>query len=499
MQALSVDFGETWEMRFRKYRPIVVILLAITLAVVVTYSAIEIGSFDTIASQTTLPLMVTAPATSHEMLDKPEQQFHESALTEVRQLEGGEWKIVFSRIRPESVGTFHYLDVNHVARDTAAGFALRPEQLAGPQSLTRMADAEQRVENLKVDYDEEQGADYDEEQKADNRQGREELELAASDKSEANELKVESRQKLDPPVPSLNKHQAKIPELTTETPQLQVTPTGVMPQSNRRAMKPRVDWRKHLENLKFSPQTSTRSSSTLPRRQRSNRDTNSRDQAQLHRSQQYHRPDFSIKPYFSFPLLQYTNPVATILQSEWVHSLKEFLGTSSKQISIVTANWEHEVVLLNWLISAFHVASPPVDNVLVLSLSRKLYDLLKSKNIPVVFIDPPTIIGSSATHIIRTLFSQVHIVRLSLFRLLNHWGYDVVMYDSDAIPLKNPQPLFDKYPEASLIGSAGRGPESIMAVWGRTICTGVLLLRSSSVMGKDFIWPHSHLRVYGRF
>lgn len=78
---------------------------------------------------------------------------------------------------------------------------------------------------------------------------------------------------------------------------------------------------------------------------------------------------------------------------------------------------------------------------------------------------------------------QIHIIRLTFFRLLNHWGYDVVMYDSDAVVLKNPQPLFDANQGVELVGSAGKGPENIGHVWGRTICTGVLLLRTSPGLG----------------
>ena len=66
---------------------------------------------------------------------------------------------------------------------------------------------------------------------------------------------------------------------------------------------------------------------------------------------------------------------------------------------------------------------------------------------------------------------------------MNHWNYDVVMYDSDAVVLKDPQPLFDNNPGVELIGSAGKGPDSIGHVWGRTICTGVLLMRSSTGLG----------------
>ena len=79
---------------------------------------------------------------------------------------------------------------------------------------------------------------------------------------------------------------------------------------------------------------------------------------------------------------------------------------------------------------------------------------------------------------------QIHIVRLTLFRLMNHWKYDVVMYDSDAVVLKDPQSLFDSYPGVELVGSAGKGPESIGHIWGRTICTGVLLMRTSPALGR---------------
>ena len=193
--------------------------------------------------------------------------------------------------------------------------------------------------------------------------------------------------------------------------------------------------------------------------------------------------NFSIKPYFSMPLPQFTQD--TILKSEWVQSLKEYLSTlSSKQISIVTATQEHEVVLLNWLISALVVANPPLENVLVLSLSKNLAALLRSKGIPVILLEPSTVIRDTARTLIRSTFSQVHIVRLSFFRLINHWGFDVVMYDGDAITLKNPQPLFNSYPGVELIGSAGKGPDSVFTHWGRTICTGVLLMRASYQMGE---------------
>ncbi len=193
--------------------------------------------------------------------------------------------------------------------------------------------------------------------------------------------------------------------------------------------------------------------------------------------------DFSIKSYLSVPHPSFTQKA--VLQESWVRELQKFLRTlQSQQVSVVTANEDHSVVVLNWLISAVVVSNFSLENTLVLSLSPNLAKLLHSKGIPTIFVEPRSVIADSARNIVRTGFSQVHIVRLTFFRLINHWGYDLVWYDSDAVVLKNPQPLFDKYPDAGLVGSAGKGPTSLGGVWGRTICTGVLLMRSSHNMGE---------------
>ena len=442
-----------WRVRFtfKKDRLVIVVLLAVVFSVLLTYGILEPEYVYYYRSRNA----VVRAVSSEEIQAMSEYQFHED-LREVRELEDGRWKITFSRIRPESVGTHHVhqLAPGSVVSDTGLQVvALRPGQLGRLQAQVEMAGhrSEEKTEEEDI------------------------FEKPELPTVELGTHGGTGMQQKDVEVPTSNSNRDVGEFAATPQPE---SPAQVMQVSASQSTKElRSHWKKELENIKFSLLTGKNFQKQPISNVTQSLNTNHQEQ----------RPDFTIKPYFSFPLSQYTNPLPTILQSEWVHSLKEYLSTletGSKQVSVVTANWEHEVVLLNWLISAFLVASPPVENVLVLSLSRKLYEMLKSNNIPVIFIDPTTIIRSSATHFIRTAFSQVHIVRLSLFRLLNHWGYDVVMYDSDAIPLKNPQPLFNKYSTASLIGSAGKGPESINSVWGRTICTGVLLLRSSSVMGK---------------
>ena len=191
---------------------------------------------------------------------------------------------------------------------------------------------------------------------------------------------------------------------------------------------------------------------------------------------------FLLKHSFKFPAPKYTKQDA--LESGWIEDVKQFLkNLSTTQISIVTASEEHKVIVVNWLVSALIKVHPPLENVLVLAVSNSLYEYLKSRGMPAIYIDPVSLISSHAFETFGSVFAQIHVVRMTLFRLINHWGYDVVMYDSDAVLLKNTQALFDKYPEADLIGSAGIGPEKLSSLWGRTICTGVLLLRATFKTG----------------
>ena len=197
---------------------------------------------------------------------------------------------------------------------------------------------------------------------------------------------------------------------------------------------------------------------------------------------------YVVKAYLSLPLPRYSLPAATVLQSQWVKELQLYLSSHKDRepISIVTATIEHEAVLLNWLISANLIADPPLKNVLVLAISAEIDELLQSKDIPVIYVSPSTILNTHGKREIRTAFSRVHVVRLTLFRLLSHWGVDAVMYDADAIVLKNPQPLLDAYPKIDIVGSAGRGPAPLLPAWGRTLCTGFMLMRGGIKMGMLF-------------
>ena len=192
---------------------------------------------------------------------------------------------------------------------------------------------------------------------------------------------------------------------------------------------------------------------------------------------------FQVSSAFHFPQPHYSKPDSVLLRSDWVNSLKRYLaGIKGKQISFVTSTEEHTDVLINWLISAYLVAKPPLDNILVLSMGKSLHDLLESRGFSSLYITAGMVISPRAN--ITRVFSQVHIVRLNVIRLINHFGFDVVNYDCDAILLKNPQNVFDGKKGPDLIGTFGKGPAHLFRKWGVTLNTGVMLLRANPKIGN---------------
>ena len=201
--------------------------------------------------------------------------------------------------------------------------------------------------------------------------------------------------------------------------------------------------------------------------------------------------DFTIREPFNFPLPHYSLGKHELLRSQWISDLQSFLrSVRGTQVSLVTASVEHQDVLLNWLISASLVVSPPLQNVLVLTLDQSVYDLISGRNISTLFVSEKMVISPSAN--VTRRFSQVHVVRLSVLRLLNHYGFSVVNYDCDAILLKNPQLIFDGHKDADLIGTFGKGPGQLYVKWGITLNTGVMLLRSNSKIGGYYNDKEGH-------
>ncbi len=190
---------------------------------------------------------------------------------------------------------------------------------------------------------------------------------------------------------------------------------------------------------------------------------------------------FPILPNFTFPQPKTVLPVSAVVNTPWVHSLRIHLSQlQDRQINMVTSNFAYTDVLLNWLIAATVRSNIPLSSILVISLSSNLHNFLISKYIPSVYLNPESLLNPDFNF--TQEFERVMMVRLSVMRLLNHFGFDVVNYDTDAIILRDPQPLYDELP-ANIIGSVGWIPKDLYEEWGVTLCIGVVVLRSSQETG----------------
>ena len=175
--------------------------------------------------------------------------------------------------------------------------------------------------------------------------------------------------------------------------------------------------------------------------------------------------------------------IKEIVTAIWMKPLLRILSSfQGNQVTLVIANDAYRDVLLNWLISALIVSHPPIDNILVVCLDNKLYNLLQSKDIPSIVAPFSSVLNTK--HKFRRYFELIMMMRLGFMRIINRLGYDCAMYDIDAIILKNPQPLYDKWDSMDIIGSRGELPRELWRRWGVSICIGAVFIRSNTRTGQ---------------
>ena len=204
-----------------------------------------------------------------------------------------------------------------------------------------------------------------------------------------------------------------------------------------------------------------------------------------------HFSDISTPDSLSLPFPSVTLPTKTLLRQKWVKDLQQTLlnfesAPSAAPIFTITCNYEYRDIFLNWLIAVKIRIDHPLARVIIFSLDRELWAFLKHHNISSILVEPKSFILKAK--VLSQPFYQILIIRITALRLLNYWGYDAVNIDSDAIVLKNPEPLFSDYKDSDIVASNGRFPYNLGNKWGATICGGMFLIRSSTGTGN-----HSYL------
>ena len=190
--------------------------------------------------------------------------------------------------------------------------------------------------------------------------------------------------------------------------------------------------------------------------------------------------DFIITDNFAFPhTLNTLKDVKNIASTKWVRDLA-FIMTRwpiNQTVIVVSGNANFQKPLLNWLISAVLKANVSLDHILILSADQNLHKFLQRRNIGSIFVPPSSVYDS------RTIKLSTHKLitysRFAVVRLLNHWGFTVAHYDSDALLLKDMQEIFEKYPSSSIVASIDAGPFEV------NMCAGAILFRSNQEMGNN--------------
>ena len=190
----------------------------------------------------------------------------------------------------------------------------------------------------------------------------------------------------------------------------------------------------------------------------------------------------AMSPVLSLPFPSNTIPAVKLLQQQWVADLQHILSEiplESPPIHVVAGNYAYRDLLLNWLIMAKVKVTPPLSNVIVLSIDKALCDLLNKRNITCLFVDRKANLKGN----FRQNFRSILVLRLTVIRLLNYWGYDAANIDADALVLKNPEPLYEEYKESDMVAGRGTYPSPLGRVWGATICGGTVMIRSTPNTG----------------
>lgn len=186
---------------------------------------------------------------------------------------------------------------------------------------------------------------------------------------------------------------------------------------------------------------------------------------------------FVISDDFAFPDRRNTlKNLKKIVTTKWVLDLASIMTKwpMNRTVILMSGNSEFQKPLLNWMISAVLKANVSLKRIIIIAADKKLYRFLQERNIGSIFVPPTSIYDS------RKIKLSTHLLicysRFAVVRLLNHWGFTVANFDSDALILRDMQEIFDEHPASTIVAS--RGAKSTL------LCAGGILFRSTRQMGK---------------
>jgi len=190
---------------------------------------------------------------------------------------------------------------------------------------------------------------------------------------------------------------------------------------------------------------------------------------------------------FLFPYPNLTFEASEMLKSHWVVNMKKTVEEAkfSKQLTFLMVSFDYFSTLLNWLTYAKLNAPSLIKNLLVVCLDEKSNIILTKKGITSTVVKVEDVV-IRLSDIDGTMFHARVVVRLTVLRLLSHWGFDVLQMDIDASLMNNIQPIFDHFSDVDVISSTAVSsciPKVTRHAWKFCFCIGTILIRSNQNIG----------------
>ncbi|CAH1783088.1 unnamed protein product [Owenia fusiformis] len=207
----------------------------------------------------------------------------------------------------------------------------------------------------------------------------------------------------------------------------------------------------------------------------------------------------NLQEKFILPFENFFKPFSELKHTKFFQELQDTLELfPTKIVHSIGITYLYIPSFINWMVVARQLCTPPIgEKILVYTQDIEVCEFLNDKKINVICLhydidelrttDNVTVKFSSRKENTEQR-QMMWIARVLLWRLVNYLGYDIVTFDTDALPIHHPSVVFDKFPGADLIGSQnGRYPGYLYTFWQlRTINMGVVLMRSS--LNNTIFW-----------
>ena len=183
------------------------------------------------------------------------------------------------------------------------------------------------------------------------------------------------------------------------------------------------------------------------------------------------------------PLSNLTHSYDILVETSWYNDVQKFLSQlTNNDIILIACDIEFLPILMNWLSAYRKTTQSLLTEVLILALDNTVHSTLSIKGFNSIFIVNNDIFVPNIK--LDTALSHIWIKRLTVARLLNHYGYNIIIMDLDAIILKDIVSVM-KEKSSDIIGSKGVYPFALSNEWGFTLCMGIVMFKSTSQTGLN--------------